>query len=90
MITWRPLLEFQRVVTFMFSHLPKPTLDPILSLSVAYRGDPRTDKVDLGIGVYKNDQGETPIMKAVSKAQDIVVETQKTKAYVGQIGRAHV
>lgn len=70
----------------MFSHLPKPTLDPILSLSVAYRGDTRTDKVDLGIGVYKNDQGETPIMKAVSKAQDIVVETQKTKAYVGLAG----
>ncbi|KPL97473.1 amino acid aminotransferase [Vibrio splendidus] len=70
----------------MFSHLPKPTLDPILSLSVAYRGDPRTDKVDLGIGVYKNDQGETPIMKAVSMAQDIVVDTQKTKAYVGLAG----
>ena len=63
----------------MFSHLPKPTLDPILSLSVAYRGDTRTDKVDLGIGVYKNDQGETPIMKAVSMAQDIVVDTRYFK-----------
>lgn len=61
----------------MFSHLPTPTLDPILSLSVAYRNDPRPDKVDLGIGVYKNSTGETPIMKAISQAQDIVVETQK-------------
>ena len=70
----------------MFSHLPKPTLDPILSLSVAYRGDERPNKVDLGIGVYRNNQGETPIMKAVSMAQDIVVENQKTKAYVGLAG----
>ncbi|WP_171339386.1 aromatic amino acid transaminase [Vibrio coralliilyticus] len=70
----------------MFSHLPTPTLDPILSLSVAYRNDPRPDKVDLGIGVYKNSTGETPVMKAISQAQDIVVETQKTKSYVGLAG----
>ncbi|NOH51458.1 aspartate/tyrosine/aromatic aminotransferase [Vibrio coralliilyticus] len=73
-------------MTFMFSHLPTPTLDPILSLSVAYRNDPRPDKVDLGIGVYKNSTGETPVMKAISQAQDIVVETQKTKSYVGLAG----
>ncbi|WP_159652676.1 amino acid aminotransferase [Vibrio atypicus] len=70
----------------MFSNLPTPTLDPILSLSVAYRNDPRSDKVDLGIGVYKNSQGETPVMKAILQAQDIVVETQKTKSYVGLAG----
>ena len=72
MITCSPLLEFQRVVTFMFSKLPTPTLDPILSLSVAYRNDARPEKVDLGIGVYKNSEGETPIMQAILKAQDIV------------------
>ena len=70
----------------MFSHLPTPVLDPILSLSVAYRNDPRPDKVDLGIGVYKNSAGETPVMKAISQAQDIVVATQKTKSYVGLAG----
>ncbi|QTG90705.1 aminotransferase class I/II-fold pyridoxal phosphate-dependent enzyme, partial [Vibrio furnissii] len=70
----------------MFSHLPTPTLDPILSLSVAYRNDPRPEKVDLGIGVYKNSQGETPIMRAVQQAQDRVVATQKTKSYVGLAG----
>ncbi len=70
----------------MFSKLPTPTLDPILSLSVAYRNDPRPEKVDLGIGVYKNSEGETPIMQAILKAQDIVVETQKTKSYVGLAG----
>ncbi|KII75936.1 aromatic amino acid transaminase [Vibrio renipiscarius] len=70
----------------MFTHLPTPQLDPILSLSVAYRNDPRTEKVDLGIGVYKNSAGETPIMRAISQAQDIVVATQKTKSYVGLAG----
>ncbi|WP_164684105.1 aromatic amino acid transaminase [Vibrio maerlii] len=70
----------------MFSQLPKPVLDPIISLSVAYRNDPRDNKVDLGIGVYRNSQGETPIMKAVQQAQDVVVEHQKSKAYVGLAG----
>ncbi|WP_414932323.1 amino acid aminotransferase [Vibrio europaeus] len=70
----------------MFSHLPTPTLDPILSLSVAYRNDPRVEKVDLGIGVYKNSAGETPVMRAISQAQDIVVAEQKTKSYVGLAG----
>ena len=65
----------------MFSNLPTPVLDPILSLSVAYRNDDRPNKVDLGIGVYKNSAGETPIMKAIQMAQDVVVETQKTKSF---------
>ncbi|AAF96416.1 aromatic amino acid aminotransferase [Vibrio cholerae] len=80
------LPEFQRVVTFMFTHLPAPVLDPILSLSVAFRNDPRPQKVDLGIGVYKNSLGETPIMRAVALAQDKVVASQKTKSYVGLAG----
>ncbi|EGQ8141482.1 aromatic amino acid transaminase [Vibrio cholerae] len=70
----------------MFTHLPAPVLDPILSLSVAFRNDPRPQKVDLGIGVYKNSLGETPIMRAVALAQDKVVASQKTKSYVGLAG----
>ncbi|PAR32372.1 amino acid aminotransferase [Vibrio metoecus] len=70
----------------MFTHLPAPVLDPILSLSVAFRNDPRPQKVDLGIGVYKNSLGETPIMRAVALAQEKVVATQKTKSYVGLAG----
>ncbi|EEW08988.1 amino acid aminotransferase [Vibrio mimicus] len=70
----------------MFAHLPAPVLDPILSLSVAFRNDPRPEKVDLGIGVYKNSLGETPIMRAVAMAQDKVVAGQKTKSYVGLAG----
>ncbi|MDN3680726.1 amino acid aminotransferase [Vibrio tapetis subsp. quintayensis] len=70
----------------MLSHLPAPQQDPILSLSVAYRSDPRSEKVDLGIGVYRNNQGETPIMEAVALANQRVIQTQKTKAYVGLAG----
>ncbi|RSD29713.1 amino acid aminotransferase [Vibrio pectenicida] len=70
----------------MFSHLPTPALDPILSLSGIYRNDSREHKVDLGVGVYKNSAGQTPIMQAISQAQDIVVASQTTKAYVGLAG----
>lgn len=70
----------------MFSQLPTPALDPILSLSVAYRNDPRPEKVDLGIGVYRNNKGETPIMQAVQQAQEVLARTQNSKSYVGLAG----
>ena len=70
----------------MLAHLPEPILDPILSLSVAFRQDPRPEKVDLGIGVYKNSQGQTPIMQAVQLAQQKVIQTQTSKSYVGLAG----
>ncbi|MGF1701823.1 aspartate/tyrosine/aromatic aminotransferase [Photobacterium makurazakiensis] len=70
----------------MFKQLAEAQLDPILSLSIAYREDPREEKVDLGIGVYRNSQGETPIMNAVQLAQQQVMSTQTTKAYVGLAG----
>jgi aspartate aminotransferase len=71
----------------MFSHLPTPHTDPILSLSALYRDDPRKEKVDLGIGVYRNSQGVTPIMRAVKAAQVQQTETQDTKVYIGLSGR---
>lgn len=70
----------------MLSHLSAPQQDPILSLSVAYRNDPRPEKVDLGIGVYKNSQGQTPIMAAIKQAQTQQAQEQTTKAYVGLAG----
>ncbi len=71
----------------MFAHLPKPQLDPILSLSQQYQNDQRSQKIDLGIGVYRDSQGETPIMRAISEAQTIVSKQQTTKTYVGLAGR---
>ena len=70
----------------MFSQLPTPQIDPILSLSALYRDDSRKEKVDLGIGVYRNNQGQTPIMQAVKAAQMQLAEEQTTKVYVGLAG----
>ena len=70
----------------MFSQLPTPQTDPILSLSTLYRADNRSDKIDLGIGVYRNNQGQTPIMQAVKTAQMQLAEKQQTKVYVGLAG----
>ncbi|OOE33769.1 aromatic amino acid transaminase [Salinivibrio kushneri] len=60
--------------------------DPILSLSLAYRDDPREHKMDLGIGVYRDSHGQTPIMQAVKAAQQSLAQSQQTKAYVGLAG----
>ncbi|GAL03269.1 aspartate aminotransferase [Photobacterium aphoticum] len=70
----------------MFKHLAAAQPDPILSLSVAFREDMRAEKVDLGIGVYRNDQGITPVMQAVQQAQQRVMDNETTKGYVGLAG----
>ncbi|PQJ62258.1 aromatic amino acid transaminase [Photobacterium angustum] len=70
----------------MFKSLSPAQLDPILSLSIAYREDPRDNKIDLGIGVYRNSLGETPIMQAIQLAEKRLIKTQTTKSYVGLAG----
>ncbi len=70
----------------MFEQIAAPKGDPILSLITEYRNDPRSDKIDLGIGVYRNDEGITPIMKAVSAAEKLLLAQESTKAYQGLTG----
>ena len=65
----------------MFDALSLLPADPILGLSQAYALDSNPNKVDLGVGVYKNDAGQTPIMKAVALAQDVRIQTETTKSY---------
>lgn len=60
--------------------------DPLLKLIKAYREDPRPEKIDLGVGVYRDESGETPIMAAVKEAERRLFEKQTTKTYVGQQG----
>ena len=60
--------------------------DPLLKLIGAFNSDPREDKIDLGVGVYRNDAGETPVMKAVKSAEQQLIETQVSKAYIGLAG----
>jgi len=64
---------------------PKPA-DPLLAIIGEVRRDPRAHKIDLGVGVYKDAAGTTPILRAVKGAERILVETQETKSYLGGEG----
>lgn len=70
----------------MLEHLKDQPADKILMLMQTYREDPRTDKIDLGVGVYKDPTGNTPVMRAVKAAEKILLETQASKSYVGLAG----
>ena len=70
----------------MFETLSKATLDKIFVLMGEYAADPRPGKIDLGIGVYKDEQGGTPIMSAVRKAEQRMLDTASTKTYKGVAG----
>jgi aspartate/tyrosine/aromatic aminotransferase len=63
--------------------LPVPPIDPILALGSAVRADARADKIDLGIGVYRDEHGRTPIMAAVAEAERRLLAARTTKTYVG-------
>ncbi|WP_397578146.1 aromatic amino acid transaminase [Sphingorhabdus sp.] len=68
-------------------HLLKPMpADPILQVISAHRNDPREIKIDLGVGVYKDETGSTPVFRAVKAAEEILVERQSTKSYLGTAG----
>ena len=70
----------------MFQHLKDQPKDKILALMQTYRDDPRDTKIDLGVGVYKNAQGVTPIMRAVKEAERRWWDEETTKAYTGLAG----
>ena len=70
----------------MLSNLKPQPADKILGLIAMYRDDPRPTKIDLGVGVYKNADGLTPVMRAVKDAERRLVEEQTSKAYVGLAG----
>lgn len=70
----------------MFANLPLLPADPILGLSIAYQQDTNPAKVDLGVGVYKDDAGLTPIMAAVSIAERLRLERETSKAYTNPAG----
>lgn len=65
--------------TTMFETLPLLPADPILGLSIAYAKDTNPLKVDLGVGVYKNDSGVTPIMAAVTEAEKLRIKQETTR-----------
>ena len=70
----------------MFAELKTQPADKILALMAMYREDTREGKIDLGVGVYKNAEGVTPIMGAVKKAEQLWWQEEATKAYTGLAG----
>jgi aspartate aminotransferase len=70
----------------MYENLKPQPADKILALMQMYREDPRDQKVDLGVGVYKNAEGVTPVMRAVKAAEQRIIDEQTTKAYTGLAG----
>ena len=67
----------------MLNSLPTQPEDKILGLMAKYAADPRPNKIDLGVGVYKDASGATPIMSAVKKAEQLLWEDQTSKSYTG-------
>ncbi len=76
------------VLVPMLENLSPLPPDPILGTTVACRNDPNPDKVDLGVGVYKDASGNTPVFAAVSAAESRVLAQQPTKVYVSPPGDA--
>lgn len=70
----------------MFEKLSQAPADAIVGLIAEYAADPRSDKIDLGVGVYRDDKGETPVMRAVRAAEERVHAAQTTKTYLGMAG----
>ena len=70
----------------VFDGLSPQQPDGLLALIGAYRADSRAGKLDLGVGVYRDDKGRTPVFEAVKAAERLLVEQQQTKAYLGPEG----
>ncbi|MBB4053158.1 aspartate aminotransferase/aromatic-amino-acid transaminase [Devosia subaequoris] len=70
----------------MFETLSKAPGDKILALMGEYAADSRPTKIDLGVGVYKDEKGVTPIMSSVRKAEQRMLSNEKTKSYLGIAG----
>lgn len=66
----------------MFEKVTAAPADPILGLTDAFRKDPRTDKINLGVGIYKDEAGQTPVLRCVKKAEARLVQEQTTKNYL--------
>ncbi len=70
----------------MFESLQTLPADAILGLIAEHANDPRPEKIDLGVGVYRTAEGQTPVLSSVKKAERRLLETQTSKAYLGTAG----
>ncbi|MEL0659132.1 amino acid aminotransferase [Psychromonas arctica] len=66
----------------MFEQVSMAPADPILGLTDAFKKDVRTDKINLGVGIYKNEMGQTPILATVKEAEKRLLAEETTKSYL--------
>src|SRR5215203_1885038 len=66
--------------------LPPVESDSLLQLIALCDADPRPDKIDVGVGVFRDGAGRTPILKVVKEAERRLLETQQSKSYLGSAG----
>jgi len=74
------------VSSHAFAGLEPQKPDALLALIAQYRADPRVDKIDVGVGVYRTETGETPVMRAVKDAEAALLTGQTSKSYLGAEG----
>jgi len=72
----------------LFESLEAAAADAILGLIAEHRNDTRAEKIDLGVGVYRTTEGETPVLDVVKRAEKFLLDTQDSKAYIGTAGAA--
>ena len=70
----------------IFKNIQNQPPDKILALMTAFKDDPREQKLDLGVGVYKDPNGNTPIMRSIKAAEKKWWEIENSKSYVGLVG----
>src|SRR4029450_1786043 len=70
----------------MFDNIESLPPDPILGVNAAFRRDESPHKIDLGIGVYRDQAGITPVPAAVHEAERAMIAAQTTKTYIGPLG----
>ncbi|WP_269713320.1 amino acid aminotransferase [Caulobacter sp. NIBR2454] len=80
------MLDLNTGPAALFDRLRPQAPDALLSLISLYRNDPRPQKIDLGVGVYKDEAGVTPVLRAVKAAERVLLETQASKSYLGPEG----
>ncbi|MGF1869616.1 amino acid aminotransferase [Photobacterium indicum] len=72
----------------MFEKITAAPADPILGLTDEFKNDARPEKINLGVGIYKDESGNTPVLATVKKAEAILLEKETTKSYLGIPGTA--
>lgn len=72
----------------MFENVEKAAPDPILGLTEIYNADPNPEKINLGVGIYQNDEGATPVLPSVKRAETLLLTQESTKSYLPIPGSA--